>query len=132
MLFSPSTAELLQYQAEADPCAEKTRWGLSPITYLDTLDAQREAGPVPVRGLTALRAEQTDDPAADQARDWLARYDFAVCVRGIRQIDGVDHTADQVRAALNGARPTSAVRQLTSELALKIADLSAGDAGKKQ
>lgn len=119
------------FESPNDPDEQKTVFGVTAISYTDTLDAQNEAGPVPIRGLTALRSDQTDDPAADRARDWLARYDLAVCARGVKTIDGQQKTSDEVRAALNTMRPTSAVRLVISDLALKIAEISAGDPEKK-
>ena len=123
--------QTIEYTSPRDPTEPATVWSISAITYTDTLDAQREAGPVPVRGLTALRGDNPDDPAADAARDWLARYDLAICARGIKAIDGEQRSCADIRAALDSMRPTSAVRLVLSDIALKIAELSAGDPAKK-
>lgn len=129
---------------DADPGDPKTVWTIQRLTYRQTLDVEREAGRAPLRGLTlftrahdaadsaaAVAALDDDDRAAyDAALNWLADYNFAVCVRGVVKIDGRDVDEATCRRMLDRMRPTNVVRSVCSDLAAKIA--SAGDDDEKK
>lgn len=156
-----------EYTAPSDPTKPKTVWSIRPITFFDTIDIERDAGAVPVRGTkiyfslippddtpteeeTAEQKEERltrraiafrdaymalsdDDKAAvDDAKAYLARYNYFVCVRGVVAIDGQKLTRDEVAERLAMMAPRESVPAILAEVSTAIGALATGDAEKKE
>lgn len=69
--------------------------------------------------------------AVDQAREYLVRYNYAVCCRGVATIDGRAVDRDQCASMLSRMRPSEVFAAVVADVSNKIRDLDAGETEKK-
>lgn len=89
-----------------------------------------------VRRATAFRAAylalaEEDKAAVDEAKAYLARYNFFVCCRGIAAIDGEKLNRDQVAERLSLMTPRSDIPAILAEVSNAIGALAQGETEKK-
>ena len=89
-----------------------------------------------VRRATAFRdaylaLSEEDKAEVDEAKAYLARYNFFVCCRGIIAIDGEKLSRDQVAERLALMTPRSDIPAILAEISNAIGALAQGEAEKK-
>lgn len=132
MRYTPQP--MAEVTLKCDPDTPPTRWGVKSLSYAELEAAEKEAGPVPLRGLALARdGKQSGEMTAEEqeallaAGQWLRDRATAIVLHGLVSVDGQDLGTPQERAdLLCKLRPTSLVRSVIDELSTKI--LAQGEA----